>query len=302
MAPEVRPPSHLSNPLATLEQLSTSGSQLDGISADLETSILFAGATLTQAAGILLHLPQDIIASAIVTYSRFWVGAEGGSLREYGAKDISAASIYLTAKLSAFPKSPRSVLNVYSFLAAVPSTFTDLDKFSELDYEESCYLSEGAYQSRRNLLTKMETIILRVLGFQTHVALPYALCINYLQALDVFKGPSGKALASKAFEYLNASLLNPQLLYLTHQPPALATSAIYLAAREIGVKLPEEEWWEVFDTDREELGFLVVAMLSMEGFVGEEKGKWEGGSVPLTVEGVEKEIERRNGVNGHDTL
>lgn len=86
MAPEAPPLSHLSNPLATPEQLSASGSQLDGIPADLETSILFAGARLTQAAGILLRLPQDIIASAIITYSRFWVGSEGGSLREYGAK------------------------------------------------------------------------------------------------------------------------------------------------------------------------------------------------------------------------
>jgi hypothetical protein len=92
--------------------------------------------------------------------------------------------------------------------------------------------------------------------------------------------------------------LNPQLLYLTHQPHALATAAIYLAAKEVGVKLPGDEWWEVFDTDREELGFLVLAMSSMEGFVREEKAKWTDRRIPITLDEVEKELERRSMANG----
>jgi hypothetical protein len=77
--------STITNPLATVAQLQTSGSQLDGLPADLEDSILFAGAALTQSAGVLLRLPQDDIAKAIVIFQRFWLGSEGGSLREYGA-------------------------------------------------------------------------------------------------------------------------------------------------------------------------------------------------------------------------
>lgn len=76
----------ISNPLATVAQLQPSGSQSDGIPADLERSIFFAGANLTQAAGVLLRLPQDIIAKAIVTFQRFWLGPEGGSLKDYGAE------------------------------------------------------------------------------------------------------------------------------------------------------------------------------------------------------------------------
>lgn len=65
------------------------------------------------------------------------------------------------------------------------------------------------------------------------------------------------------------------MLYLTHQPSSLATAAIYLATREVGVKMPECEWWEVFDTDREELGFLVVGMRSLEGLVKTfEENEW----------------------------
>src|SRR5437762_1127087 len=77
---------HLSNPLVTPAQLVNSSSSLDGIPAELETSVLYAGAQLTQAAGVLLRLPQDIIAQAIVIFTRFWIGPEGGSLGTYAAK------------------------------------------------------------------------------------------------------------------------------------------------------------------------------------------------------------------------
>lgn len=76
----------LSNALATLDQLSNSSSSIDGVPSDLEMSIRCAGAQLTQAAGVLLGLSQDIIAQAIVIFTRFWLGADGGSLRIYSAK------------------------------------------------------------------------------------------------------------------------------------------------------------------------------------------------------------------------
>lgn len=147
-------------------------------------------------------------------------------------------------------------------------------------------------------MMKNEAIILRVLGFETHISLPYTLCINYLQALEVFANTSGKDVAKRAFAHLNTALLNPQMLHLTHQPPQLATAAIYLAARETGVKLPEDDWWEVFDTDRETLGFLVAGMVSMGDFALAERQKWGSRGVPRTVEEVDAELERRQIVNG----
>ncbi|KAI9780525.1 MAG: hypothetical protein M1839_006643 [Geoglossum umbratile] len=285
------PVSHLSNPLVTPLQLSNSSSQADGIPADLETSIRFAGARLTQAAGVLLRLSQDIVAQAIVLYSRFWL-VEGGSLRTFGAKDISAASLYLTAKLSPNPQSPRNILNVYAFLLSPASPLSSKSVHDEPD-PKSYYLSEDAYFTQRATLLRTETQVLRVLGFQTHIALPYTIAINYLQALDVFANDSGSKLSQRTFAHLTSALLSPQMLYLTHQPPALATAAIYLAARELGVKMPAEDWWEVFDVDREELGFLVVALKSMEGFAKSEQERWRGKRVAMTVEDVEGELEAR---------
>ena len=145
---------------------------------------------------------------------------------------------------------------------------------------------------------KTEAQILRKLGFQIHAATPYTLCINYLQALDVLGKTRGNEVARRAFAHLNTALLSPQLLYLTDQPSSLATAAIYLAAREVGIKLPGVEWWEVFDVDREELGFLVVAMLSMEGFALEEQRKWGAKRIPMTVDEVEGELESRRILNG----
>ncbi|KAI9929920.1 hypothetical protein ASPWEDRAFT_102379 [Aspergillus wentii DTO 134E9] len=283
---------HLSNALATPDQLSNSSSSIDGVAPDLEASIRFAGAELTQAAGILLRLSQDIIAKAIVTFTRFWLGSEGGSLRIYSVKDVSAAALYMTAKLSFQPTSPRSVLNVYTFLLskdASPLWFVNPNGSGEKPSPETYYLSEGGYQTQRTVLLRIESVILRSMGFNTHVALPHAIALTYLQTL----GTSSSAVARRVFEHLNAALLSPQLLYVTHQPNALAVSAIYLASREEGVKLVDGDWWEVFDVDREELGFLVVAMKSMEGFARAEMEKWKMRTVPMSVDEVEAEIERR---------
>lgn len=208
-------------------------------------------------------------------------------------QDVAAAALYLAAKPSAKPISPRSTLVVFEYLCALQGDYAAVaDGSKSLDDIPAC-LTEGKYEAGRAQLYQTEAHILRVLGFQTQVALPYALCINYMQTLDVFHAAaSAPTLAKRTFAYLNTALLSPQMLHLTHQPSTIATAAIYLAAREVGVKLPETEWWEVFDVDREELGFVVVALLSVEGFAAAERRKWGGRCAPLTVEGVRMELER----------
>lgn len=108
----------------------------------------------------------------------------------------------------------------------------------------------------------------------------------------------------RVIAFLNTALLSPQLLYLTHQPNALAVAAIYSAARdpEISAKMPECPWWEVFDVDREELGFLVVGMRSVEGLVrklqGDLKGFTKDGMITrdyINAELTSRGLEVRNG-------
>ena len=214
---------------------------------------------------------------------------------------MSAAAIYMTAKISFQPQSTRSILNVYAYLLSSQSRFLNLnpDGISKEVDPGAYYLTEGDYLSQRSRMLVTESLILRTLSFTTHVSLPHHLALTYLQTLgtlpSVPTGPS-KILARRTLAHLNSALLSPQLLYLTHQPPALAVAAIYLAAREVGVKLVNREWWEVFDADREELGFLVVGMGSMAGWVKEERVKWAERTCPLTVEELEVEIGRRKGI------
>lgn len=208
-------------------------------------------------------------------------------------QQVSASSLYLITKLSAYPKSARSLINVYTYLTSLPSTFFDLEQLHQKPPESRYYVSEGTYERRRASLFSTEQRILKTLGFNLQVNLPYTLCITYLQALDIFGHPRASDLAKRAVTHLNTALLSPQCLYLTHQPPTLATAAIYLAARESGIKMPECEWWEVFDTDREELGFLCVGMLSLEGYAQEERSRWEGKKCPVSVGEVEAEVRRR---------
>ena len=332
MAPETSALLSLSNPLVTASQLSNSSSRLDGVPADLESSIRFAGAQLTQAAGILLRLPQEIVAQAIVVFWRFYVGPEGGSVRtcaakvcygifilvppslyvvmfsskkhttnQKGGQDISAASLYMTAKASAFPQSPRSVINVYAYiLSRSPPVFPPLRATEEKPNFESYYVTEGDYYSARSILVRTESILLRSISFVTNVVLPHRLALTYLRTLGALPStpsPESSALAGRALAHLNTALLSPQLLYLTHQPAALAVASIYLAARETGVRLSGCEWWEVFDVDREELGFLVVGLKSCEDWIAGEKKKWSEQNCPITVEDLEAALKKRD-ING----
>ena len=203
--------------------------------------------------------------------------------------------------MSALPQSPRSILNVYAYLISPSCPFFQPALAHPLKADpESYYLSEGDYHRLRNALLKTESLILRTLSFTTHVSLPHHLALTYLQTLGVIGSTtspqSSHDLAKRTLAHLNTGLLSPQLLYLTHQPPALAVAAIYLAAREIGVTLPRVEWWEVFDVDREELGFLVVGMGSMEGWAKDVGAKWEGRRFPLTVGELQAEIQKQEDI------
>ncbi|KAI0485288.1 cyclin [Xylariaceae sp. FL0804] len=326
---------HMTNPLATVEQLmrhrDRQQQQQQQIGApplplppDLRDAVFFATQCLTQAAGALLRLPAPVAAQACVLLARYWLveppplllsvlknknGGGGGSV---DFADASAGALFLAAKLSAHPVPPRDLCAVYAYLASPVSALFATKKSSpsssslaaanddgkDDDDDDPRFspsppadpttytLSEGAYAARRSRVLEAEARVACALGFDMHVALPHPLAVTYLQALGFLDSSSGtgtgtgtgkataaaaKKVAGAAVAYLNAALLSPQLLYLTHQPPALAVAAVYAAARDCGARMPDCAWWEVFDVGREELGFLVVALRSLEGWVRRER-------------------------------
>ncbi|KXJ92208.1 cyclin-like protein [Microdochium bolleyi] len=285
---------HMTNPLATVDQLyqrSSSGA----LPSDLQDVVFFSTQTLTQAAGLLLRLPQSVTACANIVLARYWL-AESPMLYEFS--DVSAACIYLVAKLSSHPCPARDICNVYAYLMSPSShLFRPAPADTKADADPSTYyLSDTAYTTRQTQILKIESRVLYCLAFDTHVALPHPLAVTYLQALDFLGQPGDKnAISSAACAYLNTALLSPQLVYLTHQPNALAVAAIYNAARDLGARMPDCAWWEVFDVDREELGFLVVAMRSVSSWVTRQREEFQGlfESGMVTREFVEGEMAKR---------
>ncbi|OAA57042.1 cyclin domain containing protein [Niveomyces insectorum RCEF 264] len=293
---------HMTNPLATAAQLTDCCARgARRLSPDLLDAVFFATQRLTQAAGLLLELPQSTTAQANVLLARYWVAApdfvweereegETGGVNNNKTEvadeycHVSAAALYLVAKIGAHPRSARDVAHVYAYLRNSDND-DDNDKNNDNDNDDkpAFYLTDAAYNAFHTRVLAAEAHLLCALAFDTHVALPHPLAVTYLQALEVVGGAGnpaqrrrGTAVARRALAYLTTALLSPQLLYVTHQPHELAVAAAYLAARDPDVedgggeeggaervRLPDGPWWEVFDADRETLGFLAVALRSV---------------------------------------
>ncbi|SZF05239.1 unnamed protein product [Blumeria hordei] len=201
--------------------------------------------------------------------------------------DISATTIYMTTKISGINCSLTNIINVYAYLLShnTPLSMNTSRGPPELD-PTSYYVSFSTYQANRTRILHLEGQILNALGFNLHVALPHPLAIIYLQTLDLLTSTdkTGQSVALRTIAYLNTALLSPQMLYLTHQPYQLATAAIYLSTREMNIALPECAWWEVFDCEREDVGFLIVAMMSVETLVERERGRWDNKDMILRAD------------------
>ncbi|GKU13075.1 unnamed protein product [Fusarium langsethiae] len=287
---------HLLNPLATASQLYHKSS-FSSLPQDLQDTIFITSQCLTQAAGQLLELPQSVTAQANVILARYWL-VDSPMANEFS--DTSAAALYLVARMGPQPRSSRDISNVYAYLLSENSSFLHIQGSPKND-PRSYYVPEVDYHSFQTRILAIEARILYTLSFDTHVSLPHPLAITYLQTLDFLAQPKS-IISLRTIQYLNTALLSPQMLYLTHQPHALATAAIYNAARDVGAKMPECEWWEVFDVDREELGFLVVGMRSVENYLRKFKEEMPDLSTGMpTRKLIDVELQKRGLGSGNGT-
>ncbi|KAI8453235.1 cyclin-like protein [Phakopsora pachyrhizi] len=117
----------------------------------------------------------------------------------------------------------------------------DLQRFR---YEPMSYNSQTFYDRKEEIVVA-EMQILKRLGFRVQVQHPYSAMVNYLRVLNL---TGNEHVPQRAWGYLNDFLLTP--LPALYPPTHLATLSIYLATRELNLRLPEA-WWELFDVSDE---------------------------------------------------
>lgn len=213
----------------TDEQLRDSPSRKDGIDEAAETTLRVYGCDLIQESGILLRLPQAVMATAQVLFHRFYCKK---SFARFSAKRLAASCVWLAGKLEESPRRSKHIIFVFHRMECrrenLPIEYLDVfsSKYSELRHD----------------LIRTERHLLKEMGFICHVEHPHKFISNYLATLEA------PELTQEAWNLANDSLRTT--LCVRFKSEVVACGVVYAAARRHKVPLPEDPaWWTVFDAD-----------------------------------------------------
>ncbi|KAI7980092.1 Cyclin-L1-1 [Camellia lanceoleosa] len=197
----------------TDEQLQNSPSRKDGIDEATETTLRIYGCDLIQESGILLKLPQAVMATGQVLFHRF-----------YCKKSFARFNV----------KKARQVLIVFHRMECRRENLPieHLDTFPK------------KYAELKMDLNRTERHLLKEMGFICHVEHPHKFISNYLAALE-----TPPELRQEAWNLANDSLRTT--LCARFKSEVVACGVVYAAARRFQVPLPENPpWWKAFDADK----------------------------------------------------
>ncbi|XP_047310931.1 cyclin-L1-1 isoform X1 [Impatiens glandulifera] len=215
----------------TDEQLKDSPSRKDNIDEATETTLRIYGCDLIQEGGILLRLPQAVMATGQVLFHRFYCKK---SFARFNVKRVAASCLWLASKLEESPRKARYVLMVFHRMECRRENLRveHLDPFSK------------KYAELKMNLIRTERHLLKEMGFICHVEHPHKFISNYLATL---KTPP--ELRQEAWNLANDCLRTT--LCVRFKSEAVACGVVYAAARRFHVPLPEEPpWWLAFDADK----------------------------------------------------
>ncbi|VVA12784.1 PREDICTED: cyclin-L1-1 [Prunus dulcis] len=215
----------------TDEQLQNSPSRKDGIDEATETTLRIYGCDLIQESGILLRLPQAVMATGQVLFHRFYCKK---SFARFNVKKVAASCLWLASKLEECPKKARQVIIVFHRMECKRENLPiePLDPYSK------------KYSDLKMELSKAERHILKEMGFICHVEHPHKFISNYLATLE-----TPPELTQEAWNLANDSLRTT--LCVRFKSEVVACGVVYAAARRFQVPLPENPpWWKAFDAEK----------------------------------------------------
>ncbi|KAH7912252.1 cyclin-like protein [Hygrophoropsis aurantiaca] len=235
-------------PLASTSQIERTPSREDGIPEELEADLRAYGCKLIHQAGILLKQKQVAVATAQILYQRFWYVT---SMKQFGIGDVGMGALYLASKLEECPLRMRDLINVYDLL--LQQTTHQLSSPAGkgvFKYSPMSYFGNTFYDIK-DALVVAEMQILKRLGFNVYVVLPYGTLINYLRVLGL---TSHKEACARAWGYLNDAHQTP--VYALYAVPTIVSAAIFLSCRHLDISLPSTPpncWWDLFDAPWEDV-------------------------------------------------
>ncbi|KAL9262790.1 Cyclin-L1-1-like protein [Drosera capensis] len=215
----------------TDEQLRDSPSRKDGVDEETETTLRVYGCDLIQECGILLKLPQAVMATGQVLFHRFYCKK---SFVRFDVKRVAASCVWLASKLEENPRKARQILIVFNRMECRRENLPleHLDLFSK------------KYTDLKMDLIRTERHLLKEMGFICHVEHPHKFISNYLAVLD-----APPELRQEAWNLANDSLRTT--LCVRFKSEVVACGVVYASARRFQVPFPEEPpWWKVFDADK----------------------------------------------------
>ncbi|CAI5513320.1 unnamed protein product, partial [Closterium sp. Naga37s-1] len=229
----------------TKDQIDDSPSRKEGVDKETEYVLRVYGCELIQESGILLKLPQAVMATGQVLFHRFYCKK---SQTRFNVKGVAASCVWLASKLEENPRRIRDVLNVFHRINLRRDNLplAPLEQFSK------------NYEDLRTELIRTERHILKEMGFICHVEHPHKFIFNYLRQLDVLDD----AVKHEAWNLANDSLRT--VLCVRFKSEVVACGVIYAATRRARIPLPENPpWWLAFDASKEGIDEVCRALAEL---------------------------------------
>lgn len=205
-------------------------------------------------------------------------------------------AVLLACKLQEIPRRVRQIVTVFFYVNQV--ALVEASKSGDAgqplwESMDDAFILEyvgDLYYDWRDRIVFAENVILRELGFDLEIKLPYGLLINYCQVLELLgldtglnnnlketadiaclnsskesqacesKGSVSLKITQRALTYLNDSFLTP--LHLLFQPNVIASLVLSMACQDYDYSLPHL-WFHVFDVLEEGKPCIYVILPSL---------------------------------------